>query len=55
MSLNGFVYKGINNLIRLINSIFHWTKYDAMRCISLIGLYSTPYYDVESMDGVFYF
>ena len=26
-----------------------------MRCILLIGLYNTPYYDVESVDGVFYF
>jgi hypothetical protein len=26
-----------------------------MRCIPLIGLYNTPYYDVESVDGVFSF
>jgi len=57
MSLNGFVYMGICNLIRLYNPvpIFHWSKYDAMRCIPLIGLYNTPYYDVESVGGVFYF
>ena len=30
-------------------------KYDAMRCIPLIGLYNTAYYDVESVGGVFYF
>jgi len=55
MTLKGFVYKGICNLIRLINTIFHWSKNDAMRCIPLIGLYNTPYYDVESVGGVFYF
>jgi hypothetical protein len=34
---------------------YRWSKYDAMHCIPLIGLYSTPYYDVESIGGVFYF
>jgi hypothetical protein len=34
---------------------YRWSKYDAMRCIPLIGLYNTPYYDVESVGGVFYF
>ena len=26
-----------------------------MRCIPLIGLYNTPYHDVKSVGGVFYF
>ena len=30
-------------------------KYDAMRCISLIGLYITPDNDVDSVGRVFYF
>jgi len=56
MSLNGFVYKGICNLIRLVEFLFFiGQKYDAMRCIPLIGLYNTPYYDVESVGGLFYF
>jgi hypothetical protein len=49
MSLNGFAYKGTPV------PILHWSKYDAMRCIPLLGLYNTPYYDVESVGGVFYF
>jgi hypothetical protein len=34
---------------------YRWSKYDAMDCIPLIGLYNTPYYDVESVGGFFYF
>ena len=34
---------------------YHWSKYDAMHCIPLIGLYSTPYYNVESVGGFIYF
>ena len=54
MSLNGFVYKGICNLIREYNPVpvLYWSKYDGMRCIPLIELYSTTYYDVESVGWV---
>ena len=34
---------------------YRWSKYDAMHCIPLIGLYNTPYYDVESVGGFFLF
>jgi len=58
--------QGLTTLLVNINLylFFIGQKYDAMRCIPLIGLYhcipliglyNTPYYDVESVDGVFYF
>jgi hypothetical protein len=34
---------------------YRWSKYDAMHCIPLIGLYNTPYYDFEMVGGIFYF
>jgi hypothetical protein len=46
---------------------YRWLKIETMHCIiliriskrsvfiPLIGLYNTPYYDVESVGGVFYF
>jgi len=49
--------QGLTTLLVNINLylFFIGQKYDAMRCIPLIGLYNTPYYDVESVGGVFYF
>ena len=57
MSLNRFVYKVFATLLAniILFLFFISQKYDAMRCIPLIGLYNTPYYDVESVGGVFYF
>jgi hypothetical protein len=31
---------------------YRWSKYDAMHCIPLIGLYNTPYYDFEMVGGI---
>jgi hypothetical protein len=46
-TLLGFLYNPV--------PIFIGQKYYAMRCIPLIGLYNTPYYDVDSVGEVFYF